>query len=155
MFNHRARAPCGVLSWKGQKTFLTHFDRAAISVIVTAPSCSASRLEPGAAIAKTHPESLGRSEPTAGQQRYCCRRRPLARPSPRHLDRLRILLERVLVPTPAGILADYLTPAEVATEFGIRENQLSEWERNRFGPPRTRLKRRVMYGREAVRGCAR
>jgi len=67
------------------------------------------------------------------------------------LDRLRILLERVLVPTPAGILADYLTPAEVATEFGIRENQLSEWRRKRFGPPRTRLKRRVMYGREAVR----
>ena len=67
------------------------------------------------------------------------------------LDRLRILLERVLVPTPAGILADYLTPAEVATEFGFRENQLSEWKRNRFGPPRTRLKRRVMYGREAVR----
>ena len=66
------------------------------------------------------------------------------------LDRLRILLERVLAPTPAEILADYLTPTEVATEVGIRENQLSEWKRHGFGPPRTRLKQRVMYRREAV-----
>jgi hypothetical protein len=27
------------------------------------------------------------------------------------LDRLRILLERALAPTPAGIFSDYLTPA--------------------------------------------
>jgi hypothetical protein len=108
-------------------------------------------LEPGAAIAKTHPESLGRSEPTAGQQRYCCRRRPLARPSPRHLGSPAHLARTGAGADASGILADYLTPAEVATEFGIRENQLSEWKRNRFGSPRRRLKRRVMYGREAVR----
>ena len=28
------------------------------------------------------------------------------------LDRLRVLLERALAPTPAGIFSDYLTPAD-------------------------------------------
>jgi hypothetical protein len=64
------------------------------------------------------------------------------------LDRLRILLERVLAPMPAGIFSDYLTPAELATEFGICEDQLFEWKCNGLGPPRTRIRQLVIYRRK-------
>jgi hypothetical protein len=64
------------------------------------------------------------------------------------LDRLHILLERALPPTPARIFSDYLTPAELATEFGIREDQLSEWKCNGLGPPRTRIRQLVIYRRK-------
>jgi hypothetical protein len=71
------------------------------------------------------------------------------------LDRLRTLLERVLAPTPSGILADYLTPAELSAELRIRENQLSVWKREGFGPPRTRIRLLILYRREAVRAWLR
>jgi hypothetical protein len=64
------------------------------------------------------------------------------------LDRLRILLERALAPMPAGIFSDYLTPAELATEFGICEDQLFEWKCNGLGPPRTRIRPLVIYRRK-------
>jgi hypothetical protein len=50
-----------------------------------------------------------------------------------------------------GILIDYLSPEELATEFHIRETQLSEWKRKGFGPPRTRIRQLVVYRRKAVR----
>ena len=76
------------------------------------------------------------------------------------LERQRTLLEKILgallekqevLPGQAqGILADYLRPEELAAEFRIRETQLSEWKRNGFGPPRTRIRQLVVYRREAI-----
>jgi hypothetical protein len=70
---------------------------------------------------------------------------------PETLERLRTLLEQIVSPRPPqGILTDYLTPAELAADLHIKEDRLSEWKREGFGPPRTRIMQRVVYRREAV-----
>src|SRR5262249_47736527 len=67
------------------------------------------------------------------------------------LERLHTLLKQIVLPRPLqGILTDYLTPAELAADLHIKEDRLSEWKREGFGPPRTRIKQRVAYRREAV-----
>jgi hypothetical protein len=67
------------------------------------------------------------------------------------LERLHTLLEQIVSPRPRqGVLTDYLTPAELAADLHIKEDRLSEWKREGFGPPRTRIKQRVAYRREGV-----
>jgi hypothetical protein len=51
---------------------------------------------------------------------------------------------------PARILADYLTPSELAVELGISERALSRWHAMRQGPPRVLIGRTPYYKRSSV-----
>ena len=50
----------------------------------------------------------------------------------------------------AGLLADYLTPAQVAEELGVNPRTLDRWYQLRRGPVRTRIGKRVLYSRQDV-----
>lgn len=50
-----------------------------------------------------------------------------------------------------GLLAGWLTRAEVAEQFGIKVDTLRRWDSKRIGPPFVKLGARVLYRREAVR----
>ena len=50
----------------------------------------------------------------------------------------------------AGLLADYLTPAQVAEELGVNPRTLDRWYQLRRGPVRTRIGKRVLYARKDV-----
>ncbi len=50
----------------------------------------------------------------------------------------------------AGLLADYLTPAQVAEELGVNPRTLDRWYQLRRGPVRTRIGKRVLYARQDV-----
>lgn len=51
----------------------------------------------------------------------------------------------------SGLLGDWLSRAELATELGLSEDTLARWETRRMGPPCVRLGRRVLYRKETVR----
>jgi predicted DNA-binding transcriptional regulator AlpA len=51
---------------------------------------------------------------------------------------------------PAPLLANYLTPAELAGELGVSKQTLWTWEVRGIGPPATKLGKRVFYARATV-----
>jgi hypothetical protein len=63
---------------------------------------------------------------------------------------LAALEERSAARPAPGILIDYITPQQLAAELHIKENHLTLWKREGFGPPRTRIRQLVLYRREAV-----
>jgi hypothetical protein len=48
------------------------------------------------------------------------------------------------------ILAEYMTPEELAGELGICKRTLDRWHASRSGPPRVSVGRRPLYRRDAV-----
>jgi hypothetical protein len=69
-------------------------------------------------------------------------------PQPQHLDeRTGSLLSGV---SRFGLLADYMTPAELAAELGICLQTLKRWHAARIGPPRVMVARKIHYRRGAV-----
>ncbi len=48
------------------------------------------------------------------------------------------------------ILADYLSRAEAAKQIKRTERTLQRWERQRVGPPVTRLGNQVLYRKDAL-----
>ena len=48
------------------------------------------------------------------------------------------------------ILAEYITPEELAGELGVCKRTLDRWQASRSGPPRVTVGRRPLYRREAV-----
>ena len=48
------------------------------------------------------------------------------------------------------ILAEYMTPDQLARELGICKRTLDRWHARRSGPPRVTVGRRPLYRREAV-----
>ena len=50
----------------------------------------------------------------------------------------------------AGLLADYMTPQQVAKELGVNPRTLDRWYQLRKGPVRTRLGKRVLYAQQDV-----
>ena len=48
------------------------------------------------------------------------------------------------------ILAEYLTPEELAGELGVCKRTLDRWHASRTGPARVTVGRRPFYRREAV-----
>jgi predicted DNA-binding transcriptional regulator AlpA len=48
------------------------------------------------------------------------------------------------------VLAEYLTPEELAGELGLCKRTLDRWHAARTGPPRVTLGRKPLYRREAV-----
>ena len=53
-------------------------------------------------------------------------------------------------PTPAGLLGDYISEEQMASELGICRRTLQRWRRLRKGPPITRIAERVMFRRTAA-----
>jgi Helix-turn-helix domain len=49
-----------------------------------------------------------------------------------------------------GLLADYLTRADLAVELGLNERTLERWQRRNSGPPLCRMGRQILYRRQAV-----
>ncbi len=54
-------------------------------------------------------------------------------------------------PSAAPLLADFLTPDQLADELEITRRTLERWHAQRIGPPRTLIGRRPYYNRQAVR----
>ncbi len=54
-------------------------------------------------------------------------------------------------PARAGLLADYLTPAQLAEELGKSPRTIARWDRLRIGPPKTTIGKQSYYRREGVR----
>ena len=48
------------------------------------------------------------------------------------------------------ILAEYITPEELAGELGVCKRTLDRWHASRSGPPRVSVGRRPLYRRDAV-----
>jgi hypothetical protein len=48
------------------------------------------------------------------------------------------------------ILAEYMTPEELAGELGVCKRTLDRWHASRSGPPRVTVGRRPLYRRDAV-----
>ena len=51
----------------------------------------------------------------------------------------------------AGLLDDYLTPAELADELHKSERTIARWDGLRIGPPKTVIGKKPYYRREGVR----
>jgi excisionase family DNA binding protein len=52
---------------------------------------------------------------------------------------------------PNGILADYLTPEQLARELNLAPITLARWRSHKKGPPFTRSGRQVLYSKEGVK----
>lgn len=50
-----------------------------------------------------------------------------------------------------GILDDYFTDVELAAELKISPRTIARWRSLREGPPTTRMGRKLLYRRDAVR----
>jgi hypothetical protein len=50
----------------------------------------------------------------------------------------------------ATVLAEYMTPEQLAGELGLCKRTLDRWHASRTGPPRVTVGRRPLYRREAV-----
>ena len=46
---------------------------------------------------------------------------------------------------PAGVIAEYLTPEQLAATLGKSTRTLARWDRLRIGPPRTSVGKMVLY----------
>ena len=51
----------------------------------------------------------------------------------------------------AELLADYLTPAQLAAELGKSVRTIARWDRLRIGPPKTVIGKKPYYRRESAR----
>jgi hypothetical protein len=49
-----------------------------------------------------------------------------------------------------ALLADWMTRPDLAAALGITADTLSRWEARQFGPPCTRIGRKVLYRRASV-----
>lgn len=49
------------------------------------------------------------------------------------------------------LLADFLTPIDLARQLGISPRTLARWNAQRIGPPRCKVGRLTLYRVEAVR----
>ena len=58
--------------------------------------------------------------------------------------------------TPLNLLADWLSREQLAGELGLARDTLARWESRQFGPPCTRIGRKVLYRRASVQAwiCA-
>ena len=54
-------------------------------------------------------------------------------------------------PARAGLLADYLTPDQLAEELDKSPRTIARWDSLRIGPPKTMVGKRPLYRRDAVR----
>ncbi len=54
-------------------------------------------------------------------------------------------------PARAGLLAEYLTPDELAEELGKSPRTIARWDGLRIGPPKTVIGKKTYFRREAVR----
>ena len=54
-------------------------------------------------------------------------------------------------PARTGLLADYLTPDELAAELGKSVRTITRWNSLRVGPPKTVIGKKRYYRRDAVR----
>ena len=52
---------------------------------------------------------------------------------------------------PTPLLADYMTPEQLAAELNKSPRTIDRWARLRIGPPRTVIGKKPYYRREAVR----
>jgi hypothetical protein len=52
--------------------------------------------------------------------------------------------------TTTRVLNGYLTPPELAAQLGICQRTLARWQRDRTGPPRSVVGRRILYRAESV-----
>ena len=52
---------------------------------------------------------------------------------------------------PLNLLADWISREQLAGELGIACDTLGRWEARQIGPPCTRIGRKVLYRRGAVR----
>ena len=64
-------------------------------------------------------------------------------------------LEPTLPTTPASavngtVLDGYLTPPQLAAQLGVCQRTLARWHRDRTGPPRSVVGRRILYRTESV-----
>jgi predicted DNA-binding transcriptional regulator AlpA len=48
------------------------------------------------------------------------------------------------------VLADYLSPEQLALQLGVSERTVARWHAMRTGPPRVTLARRPLYPRASV-----
>jgi hypothetical protein len=55
----------------------------------------------------------------------------------------------------AGILNDYISRKNLADDLGVTEATLIRWEKDRKGPPVTRIGRDVLYYIPSVKNWAR
>jgi hypothetical protein len=55
-----------------------------------------------------------------------------------------------IAPPVQPILADYLSPEQLAIEIGVSLRTVARWHALRHGPPRVMLGRRPMYKRSSV-----
>ncbi len=53
--------------------------------------------------------------------------------------------------TTSPLLADYLTPDELAEELDKSPRTIARWDNLRIGPPKTVIGKKPYYRREAVR----
>jgi hypothetical protein len=51
---------------------------------------------------------------------------------------------------PDGLLTGFLTQEELAAEFKVKPGTIKSWRKKRFGPPATRIGKRVFYRRSSV-----
>src|SRR5215469_4106523 len=49
-----------------------------------------------------------------------------------------------------SILAELLTPEDLALELGVTDRTIGRWHRRRIGPRRVQIGRKVYYRRESV-----
>lgn len=48
------------------------------------------------------------------------------------------------------LIDEYLTPEETAAEIGVTRRTLINWQRNRTGPPISRIGHRTMYFKPSI-----
>jgi Bacterial RNA polymerase, alpha chain C terminal domain/Helix-turn-helix domain len=61
-----------------------------------------------------------------------------------------IALKGTTLGTTARVLNGYLTPPELAAQLGVCQRTLARWDRDRTGPPRSVVGRRILYRAESV-----
>lgn len=55
-----------------------------------------------------------------------------------------------LADRPLNLVADWISRDQLAGELGIASDTLARWEARQFGPPCTRIGRKVLYRRASV-----
>jgi hypothetical protein len=61
-----------------------------------------------------------------------------------------IAISAAALGTTARVLNGYLTPPELAAELGVCQRTLARWHRDRTGPPRSVVGRKILYRTESV-----
>jgi hypothetical protein len=59
-------------------------------------------------------------------------------------------VEATTLGTTARVLNGYLTPPELAAQLGVCQRTLARWHRDRTGPPRCVVGRKILYRTESV-----